>query len=180
MEICQLVEGLPLGIELPASWLRVFDCVTIARDVRSYLDTPTLTQEFAERHSTLRTVFDHSWQMLDEKEQMGLLRLSVIAGKATCNVALAIGDLSLAELVRFVDLSLLNCTNESESEPYYAIHELLRQYLIEKRQIVPYLDIEIQQAHCDFYAQWLVNFFSHWRAGEFCHRHNAAIPEGIS
>lgn len=34
LEICRLVEGLPLGIELAAAWVRVMACVDIAQEIR--------------------------------------------------------------------------------------------------------------------------------------------------
>lgn len=161
IQICQLVQGLPLGIELAASWLRIIDCATIARDVRFHLDTPTPNAGIDERHRTMRAVFEQAWQLLDVQEQSALLRLSVFVGNFTQDAAIRIGQLSLSDLINFVDLSLISVRYEPGSEPTYAIHELLRQHLSEKRVAISQLDTSTRQAHCDYYSLWLVDFSAH-------------------
>ena len=71
---------------------------------------------------------------------------------------MTIGQLSIAALSRFVDHSLLNHSNKADDGPSFTIHELLRQYLAERRTDVPYMDATARQAHCDYYAQWLTDF----------------------
>ena len=68
--ICALVEGMPLGIELAASWLRTLPSEQIVRELERNLDIlSSRLQNVPERHRSLRAVFEHSWQRLTEEEQ---------------------------------------------------------------------------------------------------------------
>ena len=79
--ICELVEGMPLGIELAASWLRTLPCEQIGREIERSLDIlSSRLQNVPERHRSVRAVFEHSWQRLSDVEQDALMRLSVLRG----------------------------------------------------------------------------------------------------
>lgn len=71
--ICQHVTGLPLGIELAAAWVRMMPCAEIAREVGRNLDfLTTAVRNVAERHRSVRAVFEGSWGLLGLEEQGGL------------------------------------------------------------------------------------------------------------
>jgi DNA-binding SARP family transcriptional activator len=60
--ICQLVEGMPLAIELAAPWVRVMDCEEIAQEIEGGLDLlTTALHDAPQRHRFVRAVFHHSW-----------------------------------------------------------------------------------------------------------------------
>ena len=68
--ICRAVEGMPLAIELAASWLTVLDCAAIADRLHHSLDILTTPlRNVPERHRSMVAVFDQSWQMLDAEER---------------------------------------------------------------------------------------------------------------
>ncbi|MBV7339783.1 hypothetical protein KFU94_68540 [Chloroflexi bacterium TSY] len=159
VKICQLTEGLPLGIELAASWLRVQDCATIADQLQQALDLPTQTQERSTRHRTLRAVFDHSWSLLDGAEQKLLKRLSIFAGTFAHSAALEIGQTTPVQLARLTSYSLLRTKEDAR----YEIHDLLRQYITEKRIETPALDAAVQQAHMVYYAGWIADYVATWQ-----------------
>jgi DNA-binding SARP family transcriptional activator len=59
--ICRLVDGLPLGIELAAPWVRLYDCRQIADQIQGGLDFLHLPDASPSQHdSSLRDAFDHS------------------------------------------------------------------------------------------------------------------------
>ena len=63
LQICRLVEGLPLAIELAASWLRVLSCAEIAAEIArdsGFLASPD--QGIPDRHRSIAVVFAHSWR----------------------------------------------------------------------------------------------------------------------
>lgn len=79
--ICQLVEGLPLGIELAAAWVRLMPCQTIVAEIQKSIDfLATTMRTIPDRHRSLRAVFEHSWQLLSEPEQAVLRKLSIFRG----------------------------------------------------------------------------------------------------
>jgi len=123
--ICQLVEGMPLAIELAASWTRVMGCETIAREIEGGLDLLTTTlRDVPQRHRSMRAVFDRSWGLLSAEERSVLGRLSVFRGGCRREAAEAVADATLATLSALVDRSWLR----SPSPDRYEMHELVRQY----------------------------------------------------
>ncbi len=82
--ICQLVEGLPLGLELAATWVNTLSCREIAEEIERGLDfLETSKRDTPERHRSIRVVFDHSWNLLSDKERHVMQRLSVFRGGFT-------------------------------------------------------------------------------------------------
>ncbi|MGD8472676.1 MAG: BTAD domain-containing putative transcriptional regulator, partial [Anaerolineae bacterium] len=76
--ICRLVDGLPLGIELAAVWVRLYPCWQIAgamEESLDFLERPRIGRP--QRHSSLRATFDYSYNLLSEPEQAVLRKLSV-------------------------------------------------------------------------------------------------------
>src|SRR5207237_10617505 len=58
--ICQLVDGMPLGLELAAGWTHVLSCLEIAQQIEADLDFLAASRpDTPERHRSLRAVFDH-------------------------------------------------------------------------------------------------------------------------
>jgi predicted ATPase len=63
-QICQSVEGLPLGIELAATWVRTLSCKEIAAEVnRSLAILADQAPARPERHHSLYAVFAYSWKL---------------------------------------------------------------------------------------------------------------------
>ncbi len=108
VEICRQVEGLPLALELAASWTRVLSCEAIAAELRKgseLLHASDATRPA--RHASIETVFEQSWRLLGERERQALARLSVFRGGFTPQVARAVGGVPLPVLAALVDKSLL-------------------------------------------------------------------------
>jgi predicted ATPase len=138
--ICQLVEGMPLAIELAAPWVRVMPCEEIAREIERNLEfLATSLRDMPQRHRSMQAVFDHSWQMLSTAERSVLRNLSVFRGgfrRAAAEavaVRLSQSSASLAVLSSLVDKSWLRTTPSGR----YEIHELVRQYCASKLDAEP-------------------------------------------
>ncbi|MGH6609597.1 MAG: ATP-binding protein, partial [Burkholderiaceae bacterium] len=70
VEICQLVEGLPLALQLAAAWTRVLSCDAIAAELRQgtellHADDPA----YPPRHASIEKIFDQSWRLLGPTER---------------------------------------------------------------------------------------------------------------
>src|SRR5512143_2346170 len=99
VRICQLVDGMPLGIELAAAWVRTLDCAEIAREIERGLDFLSVTtRDLPARHRSMRAVFDHSWRLLSPEDQTVLLRLSVFRGGFKREAAEQVAGATLAVL----------------------------------------------------------------------------------
>ena len=81
VRICRLLEGMPLGIELAATWVSMMSCAEIAQELSRGLDLLSTTlHDLPARHKSLEAVFDHSWQLLSEPERDLFKKLSVFQG----------------------------------------------------------------------------------------------------
>ena len=123
LEICRLVEGSPLGIELAAVWLGSLSLADIASEIGQnigLLETKSLN--IAGRHQSIEAVFEHSWKLLKPKEQRILAQLSVFRGGFTRLAASSVADTNLALLSGLVGKSVLRF---EEPEGRYDFHPLL-------------------------------------------------------
>jgi predicted ATPase len=129
VRICQLTSGMPLGLELAATWVKLMSCQEIAVELAQNLDFLAVSmRNVPERHRSLRAVFEHSWQLLSPEEQAVFRKLSVFRGGFTREAAEQVTGASLPLLSALADKSLLGWTVAGR----YDVHELLRQYGGEK------------------------------------------------
>jgi predicted ATPase/DNA-binding SARP family transcriptional activator len=128
MEICQLVDGSPLGIELAASWLEVLTEEDIAIEIAHNLDfLESNAADTPERQRSLRTVFDTSWRLLGPEEQQAFRRLCVFRGSFSRAAAQDVSGASLHTLLNLANKSWLQQSDSGR----YQLHEVLKQYGIE-------------------------------------------------
>jgi len=127
--ICRLVAGTPLAILLAASWAGTLTPAQILARIRSSFDFLEADWvDLPQRSRSMRAVFDHSWNLLTERERQVFQGVSVFRGGFTAQAAEYVTGASLAELRALVVASLLHCTSTGR----YELHELLRQYAAEK------------------------------------------------
>lgn len=127
--ICQMVEGLPLAIELATSTLNAQSCATIADEIAAGLRTlATRFRDVPERHRSIIAAFDHSWRLLSVEEQRVFCRLSVFRGGFHPEAARQVAGASNDTLSALADKSLLR----RDAAGRLDMHELVRQYAAEK------------------------------------------------
>lgn len=142
VEICRLVEGLPLALELAAAWVRVFPCAAIAAELQG--GTELLEAQDAarpQRHASIEQVFEQSWRLLSERERDALARLAIFRGGFTPAAARAVAKVSLPVLGALVDKSLLR-----RDEQRLRLHPLVQQLALAR------LDAATRQATADAHA----------------------------
>lgn len=160
-DICCLVEGMPLAIELAATWVRVIPCAEIGREIRTDLDILSraggaLNGEASARHHSLNAVFEHSWRLLTSAEQQVYMQLSVFRGGFDREAARAIvgNGASLPLLRSLVDKSLLRLTASGR----YDIHTLLRQAAGDRLMAHPRLAERTRGLHAAYYTKRLLRW----------------------
>ncbi|NIV28333.1 MAG: hypothetical protein GWN58_02105, partial [Anaerolineae bacterium] len=73
--ICQLVENLPLAVELAAGWTPIMPCEQIADHIQRDISIlATDVRNIPDRQRTMQAVFDHSWDLLSDAQQGALMR----------------------------------------------------------------------------------------------------------
>jgi predicted ATPase/DNA-binding SARP family transcriptional activator len=166
VRICQLMLGMPLGIELAATWLHALSPEQIATEIERGLDFLSSTlRDVPDRHRSLWATFDHSWKLLSKDEQAAFRGLSVFRGGFERESAEQIAGASLPVLSALVGKSLVRRGGSGR----YEIHGLLRQYA--ERQLVEAGEDEpIQRRHRDWYLRLAEQLAPDvWGAGEQAH-----------
>ena len=151
IRICQLVNGLPLGLVLAAGWLETLTPAEIAGEIEKSLDFLSSSwSDLPERQRSLRATLDHSWRMLEQDERQVFQRLSVFHGVFTRQAAQQVAGIDAGGLRRLVDKSMLQAGPGS-----YRMHDLLRQYAAEKLAIDREGAVQTRTAHSVYYLSRL-------------------------
>ncbi|HSR32950.1 MAG TPA: BTAD domain-containing putative transcriptional regulator, partial [Anaerolineae bacterium] len=146
VRICRLVDGMPLGIELAATWVSMMPCAEIVRELSQGLDLlSTRFHDVPARHKSLEAVFSHSWQLLSKPEQAVFKRLSVFRGGFDRQAAQEVAGASLSTLAALVNKSLLRVVSPGR----YDMLEPLKQYAAAKLAETPTDDEGGQDRHSD-------------------------------
>ena len=161
MHICQMVDGMPLAIELAAGWMNVLSPAELASEIQRGLDILTSElRDVPERHSSMRAVFDQSWSLLNQAERDAFMRLSVFRGGFTREAGQVVSGASLPLLAGLVNKSFLR---HDPISGRFEIHELLRQYAQEQLEKTTKGGISALEAHADFFAKFMEQRWEHLR-----------------
>jgi predicted ATPase/transcriptional regulator with XRE-family HTH domain/predicted negative regulator of RcsB-dependent stress response len=152
VRICRLVDGMPLGIELAAAWVRTLTCEEIEREIQQSLDFLSLaSRDLPARHRSMRAVFDHSWDLLPEQEKRALACLTVFQGGFSREAAEQVAHASLNMLSALVSKSLVQRLDAGR----YDLHELIRQFASAKLQEDADACDEAREKHSIFFLTLL-------------------------
>ncbi len=126
VRICQIVDGMPLALELAAAWADTLTLSEMRRELEGSLGfLATDAAGVVDRHRSMEATFDASWQRLSEQEQRVFARLSVFRGGFTREAAERVAGATLPVLSELVGKSFVRFHGE---DGRYDIHELMRQY----------------------------------------------------
>ncbi|MFQ5433966.1 MAG: tetratricopeptide repeat protein, partial [Anaerolineae bacterium] len=152
IRICRHLEGLPLGIELAAAWIRLVTGEKIWREIERDLDfLATSLRDVPDRHQSMRLVFRQSWRLLSPGEQTALSKLTVFRGPFSQEGAHHVAGANFHMLLSLADKSLLRRTANGQ----FDLHELLKQYLAEKLAQVSEEEAVAHDAHGRYLARFL-------------------------
>jgi predicted ATPase/class 3 adenylate cyclase/Tfp pilus assembly protein PilF len=152
IHICQLVGGLPLGIELASVWLRTLSLTEIAKEIEKSIDfLETSLRDVPHRHRSLRAVFEYSWDLLSESERDILMKLSVFSGEFDRAAAEGITGTNLSMLAGLVEKSLLRKTAGGR----YELLDILRRYTLQKLEESPDSKARVYDLHCSYFLKYV-------------------------
>ncbi len=143
-DICRMLDGLPLGIELAAAWTRSLSCRDLAAEIRRDIDflndSPATVPE---RHHGLRAVFEQSWARLSDDERTDFRRLALFRGGFTLHAAEAVARTQPRALARLLDASLVRRAASGR----YEMLEIVRQFAEERLRSLPQEFNELRNHH---------------------------------
>lgn len=130
--ICRQLEGMPLAIELAATWVRAMTPDEIAAELGRALDLLShAARDQPARHRSVRATLDHSWNLLDADERSTLARLSVFAGGCDREAAQTVTGATLSTIAALLDKSLVRA-EAVDGITRYRLHPLVQQYAAER------------------------------------------------
>lgn len=146
-EICSLVDGLPLGIELASTTLKGSTCQQVLEDIQQTFGAlQTTHRDVHERHRSLQAAFEYSWKHLPHHLQIVLSNLSVFRGGFYTQDVKGVFSVETVDLQTLVDHSLLQLTSQGR----FTIHDVIRQFSEEKLKSEP----DMAEAAYTNYANW--------------------------
>lgn len=153
IELCRLVNGMPLGIELAATLAPHFTGAEMVAAIRENLAVlVSARRDIDERHRRLTAVFDYSWQLLSLNEQRLLAQSTIFVGRFSRVTIQTITGAALADLISLVDKSLI----QQPAAGLYELHELLRQFTREKvSTLTPASSNELQVRYLTYHLGFI-------------------------
>jgi predicted ATPase/DNA-binding CsgD family transcriptional regulator len=156
-EVCVRLDGMPLAIELAAARANVLTAEAIAfrmDDTRSLLQN--VVRDAPQRHQSIHSMLDWSFDLLDDQEQSQFSRLGVFAGEFTLEAAQAILECAalgepIDALSRLCDKGLVTAT-AAAGPPRYRLHEAVKAYAFERLQRRQEAE-HVRDLHASYYLQ---------------------------
>ncbi|QJR15563.1 ATP-binding protein [Usitatibacter palustris] len=123
--LCTLLEGLPLGLELAASWVRNVPCAEIAASLATRAaQLKSFHVNRAARHNSLAAVVAYSWERLSAEQREALEGLSALVGSFPREAAGQVAHASVRALSSLAEKSLLQAAGNGR----WHLHEVVRQF----------------------------------------------------
>lgn len=165
-DICRLLDGLPLAIELAAARSRLFGPAALLARLQkkgSSSSAPTLSvltggeRDRPARQKTVRATIDWSYHLLLPAEQALFRRMAIFAGGSTLEAIGAVcltGDLAGVEsgeiVSDLVEKSLLFVESRTDGEPRFGMLHVVREYAGERLEKQREIQI-VSERHAGYY-----------------------------
>lgn len=153
IQLCRLVDGMPLALELAAGWVNVLSLPDIVAEIEqglSILESDLV--DLPDRHRNMEAVFDFSWRQLAPAEQAIFAQLCVFRGGFTRGAAGHVTGAALRQLAILANKSLIQFDRKSNR---YQIHRLLRRYGADKLTEDPAAEKAVRESHCTYFCDAL-------------------------
>jgi hypothetical protein len=170
--LCRRLDGMPLAIELAAARVRTMTLSELVERLDQRFRVLTGGSRTAlERHRTLRSTVDWSYDLLDDAERVALNRLSVFAGGCTLDAAETVladrlirAEDVFAVVGQLVDKSLV-IADDSAGVMRYRLLETIRQYAQERLEQVGDGEV-VRRSHAEWYVSVAEAAYAHLRSRE--------------
>jgi diguanylate cyclase (GGDEF)-like protein len=147
LRICQLVEGMPMGIEMAAAWVSIYSCETIAREIEKSLNF--LTKSGLDGQRSLGAVFDSSWQRFSPQEQAQLEILTIFKEGFSHEAAASVAGASPFFIDALVNKKILRAMHSQR----FGMHHLLAQYAAAQLHDDPERNARAQRLHAEYFLR---------------------------
>ncbi len=150
--ICQLLQGLPLALELAAALTPTISLPALAEILENNPHIlATMALDVPARQRSLYAMFISAWRTLSEAEQDALRRLAVFRGGFMPAAAEYVARLSLSHLMALANKSWLRLTPNGR----YEMFAITRQFVLEEVGVLADDWTRTQRAHASYFADFL-------------------------
>jgi len=153
--LCQLLDGVPLALELAAAWVSEFNPETIAHEIDAALNAP-LTQFNYAQPRALTAVFEFAWKHLTETERRAYRQLSVFVGDFSAEAAPVVAHCDSLTLSTLASKALLAVSTANR----YALPTALLSLAADKLTQAPEEIEPARDRHCDYYISLLLGEYA--------------------
>lgn len=148
--ICRLLGGLPLAIEMAASWAGSLPFDRIADYLeKRVLELGTELRDVPERHRSLAAVIRQSWSMLSADEGKALEILSLFRSVFSFDAAEAIAKAEGPLIMGLIDKALIT----RRADGRFGLHELVKRFASERLAASPLLG-QAMDRYLEFYLSF--------------------------
>lgn len=147
--VCQRLDGLPLAIELATARLRHLPLLELEARLDDGFGTLDRARP-ANRHRTLETAFDWTWDLLDEDERSVLSRLAALPRSFDLELAEVVaGPGAGGAVLRLLDRSLVAPVGSSSPRKFRLL-DALREFVLGRTD--PGLVDEVRRVHAEHFG----------------------------
>ncbi len=151
-EVCAMLNGNPLAIELAATSLALESLEQLARSLSKTLEN--LRGQWTDippRQRSLTAMLDYAWQLLREEEQHTMKRLSVFRGGFCLQAAREVAQTAPFVLASLAQKSLI----QREDDDRFNLHPLIQEFAA-KQLVASAVEAEAaRKQHARFFARLL-------------------------
>jgi transcriptional regulator with XRE-family HTH domain len=149
--LCKTVEGLPLALELAATWSDVLSPRQILEHLKNDMNEVWhQADDRPHRQRSLWDLFNYSWNMLPTEEQDAAMRLSVLHGSFISEIALSLADCPSSILKHLTQASFIMRTSGSR----LMIHRLVRGFLTQQAGRAGYSVSDLEERFMETMLRW--------------------------
>lgn len=157
IEICQLVEGLPLGIELAAAQSATRSCAAVAAELNTGIALSTRLRDIPQRQRSLQAVFAYSWQLLEAEIRPVLAKCAIMQGDFSYEAFQAVTGGGYAEIETLLAHALIRRAGYGR----FDMHEMMRRFAL------THLSDEHQHIAHNLYKDYFLQFITDHYQGMF-------------
>jgi len=150
-QICRLVDGMPLAVELSAGWTDMLSLSDITNEIEHGLDLlETSTKDIPARQRSVQAIFEGTWRRLSPVEQSLFSKLCIFRGGFTRKAAKEVAGASIRQLAGLTSKSLLLFNRQTSR---YDIHRLLRHFGLGRLADDPLREQAARDKHSAYYLE---------------------------
>jgi diguanylate cyclase (GGDEF)-like protein len=154
-QICRLLEGMPLAIEMAAAWVQVIPPAAMTAKLQKDITLLRGAQaDLLGQNRGFNALLEFLWKKLSASEQTVLSKLSVFEGFFSAEAAKAVADASPFFLEALADKLLVRRANSDR----YEFHELVRLFASQHMRVESRPWVLARDRHSEYYLHLLHDF----------------------